>query len=130
MQTKSTASSFITLKTCRRVIILIDVQIRIIDSVVFNGCWSILAQVYLPQDTPAGLKGLRDQELINMRGKGSGLRKEAYRIYDYDVYNDLGDSDQHESLKWPMLGRNDKFPYPRCMRTRRPPSEIGTYDTP
>lgn len=86
--------------------------------------------MYLPQETPAGLKGLRAQELINMRGKGTGLRKEADRIYDYDVYNDLGDSDQHESFKRPVLGRNDKFPYPRRMRTGRPPSAIGTYDRP
>lgn len=97
---------------------------------VINECCSLLIQVYLPEDTPAGLKGLREQELINMRGTGTGLRKEADRIYDYDVYNDLGDSDQHECFKRPVLGGNDRFPYPRRMRTGRPPSEIGAYDRP
>lgn len=80
--------------------------------------------MHLPQDTPTGLKKLRNQELINMRGNGSGLRKEADRIYDYAVYNDLGDSDQHESLERPVLGGNDEFPYPKRIRTGRP--EIGT----
>lgn len=85
-------------------------------------------QVYLPKETPAGLQELRAQELINMRGPGTGLRKEADRIYDYDVYNDLGDSDQHESFKRVVLGDNENFPYPRRMRTGRQPSEIGTYN--
>nr|XP_024380206.1 linoleate 9S-lipoxygenase-like [Physcomitrium patens]PNR51725.1 hypothetical protein PHYPA_010913 [Physcomitrium patens] len=77
-------------------------------------------KMHLPQDTPTGLKKLRNQELINMRGNGSGLRKEADRIYDYAVYNDLGDSDQHESLERPVLGGNDEFPYPKRIRTGRP----------
>lgn len=50
-----------------------------------------------------------------MCGKGMGLWKEVDWIYDYDVYNDLGDSDKYESLKWFVLGRNDKFFYFRCM---------------
>lgn len=60
-----------------------------------------------------------------MRGNGKGLRKEADRIYDYAVYNDLGDIELHESFKRPVLGGNDKFPYPRRMRTGRPLSELG-----
>lgn len=86
---------------------------------------SLHVQVYLPQETPTGLKELREQELINMRGNGKGLRKEADRIYDYAVYNDLGDIELHESFKRPVLGGNDKFPYPRRMRTGRPLSELG-----
>jgi hypothetical protein len=91
-----------------------------------NRCCSLHVQVYLPQETPAGLKILREQELIHMRGNGTGLRKEADRIYDYAVYNDLGDVEQHESFQRPVLGGNDTFPYPRRIRTGRPLSEIGT----
>lgn len=81
-----------------------------------------LFQVYLPHETPVGLKELREQELVNLRGDGTGERKLADRIYDYDVYNDLGDCDQHESLKRPVLGGNEELPYPRRMRTGRQPS--------
>lgn len=78
-----------------------------------------LFQVYLPHETPVGLKELREQELMNLRGDGTGERRLADRIYDYEVYNDLGDCDQHESLKRPVLGGNDELPYPRRMRTGR-----------
>jgi lipoxygenase len=80
----------------------------------------------VPEETPAGLQELRERELAQLRGDGSGERKEADRIYDYDVYNDLGDSDRHESLTRPVLGNNDAFPYPRRMRTGRPRSKTGT----
>lgn len=76
-------------------------------------------KVYLPQETPPGLKELREQELEQIRGDGTGERKEADRIYDYDVYNDLGESDRHESLKRPVLGNSAEFPYPRRIRTGR-----------
>lgn len=88
-------------------------------------CLVFLHQVYVPQDTPAGLKELREQELAQIRGDGTGERKEADRIYDYDLYNDLGDSDRHESFKRPVLGNSDEFPYPRRMRTGRQRSETG-----
>lgn len=86
-----------------------------------------MVQVYLPHKTPVGLRELRNQELINIRGDGSGERKEADRIYDYDVYNDLGDSDLHESLRRPVIGGNQEHPYPRRMRTGRNPSQTGKH---
>lgn len=81
-----------------------------------------LFQVYLPHETPVGLKELREQELVNLRGDGTGERSLSDRIYDYEVYNDLGDCDQHDSLKRPVLGGNDELPYPRRLRTGRQPS--------
>lgn len=91
-----------------------------------DGC---VVQVYLPHETPAGLRELREQELVDLRGDGTGVRKEADRIYDYDVYNDLGDSDQHVSLKRPVLGGSEELPYPRRIRTGRPHSKTGTTRT-
>lgn len=82
-------------------------------------------QLYLPTETPEGLVGLRKQELENLRGDGKGERKYQDRIYDYATYNDLGDPDLHESLKRPVLGGSKEFPYPRRIRTGRPPSQKG-----
>ncbi|KAG0562282.1 hypothetical protein KC19_9G133500 [Ceratodon purpureus] len=72
-------------------------------------------KVYVPKKTPAGLKELRENELALIRGDGTGERKEADRIYDYDVYNDLG----NKRMKRPVLGNSDEHPYPRRMRTGR-----------
>ncbi|URE26013.1 hypothetical protein MUK42_07528 [Musa troglodytarum] len=52
---------------------------------------------YLPAQTPAGLRRLREEELEVIRGDGQGERKAFERIYDYDVYNDLGDPDHDVS---------------------------------
>ncbi|GKG43867.1 linoleate 13S-lipoxygenase 3-1, chloroplastic-like protein, partial [Tanacetum coccineum] len=49
---------------------------------------------YLPDQTPAGIKLLREKELRDLRGDGTGVRKLSDRIYDYDVYNDLGNPDK------------------------------------
>ncbi|OMO72309.1 Lipoxygenase [Corchorus capsularis] len=76
---------------------------------------------YLPSETPSGLKKLRREELEVLRGNGQGERKSFERIYDYDVYNDLGDPDTDLSKKRPILGGKN-FPYPRRCRTGRPPS--------
>ena len=67
---------------------------------------------------------MREQELVEIRGNGQGERKKYDRIYDYDVYNDLGDPDSDIELKRPVLGGKD-FPYPRRCRTGRPRSEKG-----
>ncbi|XP_042472154.1 linoleate 13S-lipoxygenase 2-1, chloroplastic-like [Zingiber officinale] len=74
---------------------------------------------YLPSETPAGLVRLRKQELQILRGYGIGERKKFERIYDYDVYNDLGNPDSNPGLARPVLGGYE-FPYPRRCRTGRP----------
>ncbi|KAL6966376.1 linoleate 13S-lipoxygenase [Sarracenia purpurea var. burkii] len=74
---------------------------------------------YLPSTTPGGLKRLREKELENLRGDGQGERKTSDRIYDYDVYNDLGSPDSSDDLKRPVLGGKE-HPYPRRCRTGRP----------
>uniref|UniRef100_A0A5B6ZC88 Lipoxygenase n=1 Tax=Davidia involucrata TaxID=16924 RepID=A0A5B6ZC88_DAVIN len=74
---------------------------------------------YLPSETPSGLKRLREEELINLQGDGQGERKTSDRIYDYDVYNDLGVPDDSDELARPVLG-GQEHPYPRRCRTGRP----------
>ncbi|KAG8389060.1 hypothetical protein BUALT_Bualt02G0190000 [Buddleja alternifolia] len=77
---------------------------------------------YLPSQTPSGLKRYRENELIILRGDGQGQREKGDRIYDYDVYNDLGDPDSSDDLARPVLG-GAKHPYPRRCRTDRPRTE-------
>ncbi|XP_004135305.1 lipoxygenase 6, chloroplastic [Cucumis sativus] len=74
---------------------------------------------YLPSQTPAGLVDLRSKDLSSIRGNGKGERKPHDRIYDYDVYNDLGNPDKSKDLARPVLGVEDR-PYPRRCRTGRP----------
>ncbi|KAG8635372.1 hypothetical protein MANES_16G028000v8 [Manihot esculenta] len=78
-------------------------------------------QVYLPCQTPLGLKDLRDMELEQLRGDGKGVRKLSDRIYDYDVYNDLGNPDKGVEYSRPTLG-GENCPYPRRCRTGRRPN--------
>ncbi|KAJ7561185.1 hypothetical protein O6H91_03G017400 [Diphasiastrum complanatum] len=77
---------------------------------------------YLPSDTPQGLLTLRQQELINLRGDGTGEREEWDRIYDYATYNDMGFPDFSKQLSRPVLGGSNELPYPRRCRTGRKPS--------
>ena len=86
--------------------------------------YCINEQSYLPLQTPKGLRKLREQELESLRGDGKGERKHFERIYDYDVYNDVGDPDRHWDLQRPVLGGQD-HPYPRRCRTGRPRCESG-----
>ncbi|KAL3647621.1 hypothetical protein CASFOL_008589 [Castilleja foliolosa] len=75
---------------------------------------------YLPSQTPSGLIRYRQEELIALRGNGEGERKKSDRIYDYDVYNDLGNPDDDvNDLARPVLG-GAEHPYPRRCRTGRP----------
>ena len=79
-------------------------------------------QPYLPDQTPKGLRALREKELDDLRGNGKGVRKLSDRVYDFDVYNDLGNPDKGIDYARPMLG-GEKVPYPRRCRTGRGPSE-------
>ncbi|PWA77612.1 linoleate 13S-lipoxygenase 2-1 protein [Artemisia annua] len=74
----------------------------------------------LPSDTPSGLKTFREKELSILRGDGVAVkpRDKIDRIYDYDVYNDLGDPDNDPELTRPVLGTKD-YPYPRRCKTGR-----------
>ncbi|KAL0354467.1 UNVERIFIED_CONTAM: Linoleate 13S-lipoxygenase 3-1, chloroplastic [Sesamum radiatum] len=79
-------------------------------------------QPYLPDETPAGLRAHREKELRELRGDGNGERKLSDRIYDFDVYNDLGNPDKGIDFARPVLG-GEKRPYPRRCRTGRPPTD-------
>ncbi|OIW08988.1 hypothetical protein TanjilG_05964 [Lupinus angustifolius] len=79
-------------------------------------------KTYVPSETPAPLVKYREEELKILRGDGTGERKEWERIYDYDVYNDLGNPDSSEKLVRPILGGSSIHPYPRRGRTGRYPT--------
>ncbi|CAL0308898.1 unnamed protein product [Lupinus luteus] len=74
---------------------------------------------YLPGETPAGLKLLREKELKNLRGDGKGVRLSSDRIYDFDTYNDLGNPDKGVDFVRPILGESKNYPYPKRCRTGR-----------
>lgn len=64
-------------------------------------------QSYLPSNTPEGLKRYRVEELKALQGDGFGERQVHDRIYDYDVYNDLGDPDHNIEKKDLCLVENN-----------------------
>ncbi|KAL1060185.1 hypothetical protein V6Z11_1Z118900 [Gossypium hirsutum] len=80
-------------------------------------------KTYLPHEMPAALRKYREEELKVLRGDGTGELKTGDRIYDYALYNDLGDPDNGADLARPVLGGSAQYPYPRRGRTGRPPSK-------
>lgn len=85
----------------------------------------LFQQAYLPSQTPSGIKDLRREDLLSIRGNGKGERKPYDRIYDYAPYNDLGNPDKDEDLARPVIGGSEDLPYPRRCRTGRPPTKTG-----
>ncbi|KAH6557211.1 hypothetical protein KP509_1Z127900 [Ceratopteris richardii] len=79
---------------------------------------------YLPSETPPGLIDLRERNKASLRGKGTGTRKPWESVYDYDVYNDIGNPDKSIELSRPTIGGSRAFPYPRRCRTGRLPTKI------
>ncbi|KAE8712671.1 hypothetical protein F3Y22_tig00110239pilonHSYRG00385 [Hibiscus syriacus] len=84
--------------------------------------WFKKANPSLPNETPNGLRALREKELRALRGNGQGVRKLDDRVYDFDVYNDLGNPYRGIDFVRPTLGGH-KIPYPRRCRTGRLLSE-------
>ncbi|CAL0332442.1 unnamed protein product [Lupinus luteus] len=70
-------------------------------------------KTYVPSETPAPLVKYREEELKTLRGDGTGERKEWERIYDYDVYNDLGNPDSSEKLVHPKCEKPGEVYVPR-----------------
>ncbi|KAF7019228.1 hypothetical protein CFC21_032429 [Triticum aestivum] len=81
---------------------------------------------YVKEKTPPALLKDREDELRLLRGEGAPADKPLQkwdRVYDYALYNDLGNPDLRKDLARPVLGGSEEYPYPRRTRTSRPPSK-------
>ncbi|CAN6235089.1 unnamed protein product [Urochloa humidicola] len=73
--------------------------------------------------TPSALLGYREEELRLLRGEGESADRPFQpwdRVYDYALYNDLGNPDLRKDLARPVLGGSQEYPYPRRLKTGRP----------
>lgn len=80
-------------------------------------------QAYLPDETPAPLRKYRENELVILRGDGTGKLEEWDRVYDYALYNDLGDLEKGTKYARIILGGSAEYPYPRRGRTGKKPTK-------
>ncbi|KAL3381889.1 hypothetical protein AABB24_001801 [Solanum stoloniferum] len=79
-------------------------------------------QAYLPSETPETLRKYRENELVTLRGNGTGKLEEWDSVYDYACYNDLGGPDKGKEYARSILGGCSEYPYPRRGRTGRKPT--------
>ncbi|KAI4965989.1 hypothetical protein ZWY2020_047244, partial [Hordeum vulgare] len=78
----------------------------------------------LPGDANRVFFSNKEKVLRDLRGDGTGVRKISDQIYDYAMYNDLGNPDRGKEFIRPILG-GEKIPYPRRCRTDRPPTDTN-----
>ncbi|XP_071696448.1 probable linoleate 9S-lipoxygenase 5 [Rutidosis leptorrhynchoides] len=80
-------------------------------------------KAYLPSETPELLRLYREEEMVILRGNGTNEKLEEWdRVYDYALYNDLGDPDDEDKVR-PVIGGSSEYPYPRRCRTSRSPTK-------
>ncbi|KAI7747808.1 hypothetical protein M8C21_005344, partial [Ambrosia artemisiifolia] len=80
-------------------------------------------KAYLPSETPVLLRPYIEEEMVILRGDGTRMLEKSDRVYDYALYNDLGDPEDEEKVR-PVIGGSSEYPYPRRGRTSRPPTEL------